>query len=49
MNTSTDLSESVADYYDRMEEDFDPNILTQRIYAEGSESLHDWIKTLWYR
>ena len=40
-------SESQAAYYLRMEEDFDPTTLTQRIYAKESESLQDWIKRLW--
>ena len=42
-------SESMADYYDRMEHDFDATKLTQRVYTKESESLQDWIKRLWYQ
>ncbi len=42
-------AESRAEYYSRMEEDFDETALTQRIYAKESESLRDWVKRLWYQ
>lgn len=42
-------SESMADYYNHMEKDFDTTKLTQRVYARESESLQDWIKRLWYQ
>ena len=42
-------AESRAEYYSRMEEDFDETTLTQRIYAKESEHLQDWVKNLWYQ
>ena len=45
----TGLSESIADYYSCMEEDFDTIRLTRGVYATESESLQHWIKKLWYQ
>ena len=42
-------AESRAEYYSRMEEDFDETALTKRIYAKESESLQDWVKRVWYQ
>ena len=32
-----------------MEEDYDETALTQRVYAEESETLEKWIQRLWYQ
>jgi len=42
-------TESAAEFYSRMEDDFDETVLTQSVCAKESESLHDWIKRLWYK
>lgn len=45
--TEDNVKGNQAEYYDRLEQNFDPMLLTQRIYAKESESLQDWIKRLW--
>ena len=46
-NTHPRSLEEQAEYYRRMEEDFDTTELTQKVYAKDSESLQGWIRRLW--
>ena len=42
-------SANMAEYYTTMLKNYDKTQLTRKIYAEQTEQLQDWIKSLWYR
>lgn len=46
---SDSAARRMAERYKRMEAQYDETVLTRKIYTKGSETLQDWVKSLWYR
>jgi hypothetical protein len=42
-------SANTVAYYSSMVKNYDKTQLTRKIYAEPTEQLQEWVKSLWYR
>jgi hypothetical protein len=42
-------SANLVEYYTSMLKNYDKTQLTRKIYAEQTEQLQEWVKSLWYR